>query len=105
MQQVERLLVAAQGNRFEALVALAVATGLRWGEVSALRWADIGGLSLYETYSIVMGCRDSLGAPVPARNGLILNVKRCPGAPAWASRRSSSPRTASQEAAENERDT
>jgi integrase len=39
--EVERLLKVAKGSQYEALVALTVATGLRWGEVSGLRWGDI----------------------------------------------------------------
>jgi integrase len=40
-EQAIRLLQAAKGNRFEALLTLALATGMRRGELLALRWADI----------------------------------------------------------------
>src|SRR3954453_7193080 len=39
--EVRRLLTAAAGTRFEAAVVLAVVTGMRLGEVFALRWSDI----------------------------------------------------------------
>jgi integrase len=40
-EQALQLLQAAKGDRFEALLTLAVATGMRRGELLALRWADI----------------------------------------------------------------
>jgi integrase len=40
-EQAIQLLQAAKGDRFEALLTLAVATGMRRGELLALRWADI----------------------------------------------------------------
>ncbi|MFZ0995776.1 MAG: tyrosine-type recombinase/integrase [Candidatus Dormiibacterota bacterium] len=40
-EQARRLLEAAQGDRFEALYVLAVTTGLRQGELLALRWRDV----------------------------------------------------------------
>jgi integrase len=36
-----KLLQAAQGHRFEAIIALAVTLGLRRGEVLGLRWVDV----------------------------------------------------------------
>lgn len=39
--QAARLLAAAQGDRHEALYAVAVALGLRQGEVLGLRWGDV----------------------------------------------------------------
>lgn len=39
--QVRQLLAAAEGNRLDALYVLAVAAGLRQGELLALRWADV----------------------------------------------------------------
>ncbi|HKE98815.1 MAG TPA: tyrosine-type recombinase/integrase [Actinomycetes bacterium] len=39
--QVRALLTAAARHRFEALFVLAVTTGMRQGELMALRWADI----------------------------------------------------------------
>lgn len=41
VDEVQRLLVTAQGMRFEALIVLAVLTGMRQGELLALRWADV----------------------------------------------------------------
>ena len=40
-EQVARLLDAAAGDRLEALYVLAVSTGLREGELLALRWANL----------------------------------------------------------------
>lgn len=39
--QVRQLLIAAQGDRYEALYHLAVTTGLRQGELLGLKWVDI----------------------------------------------------------------
>jgi integrase len=39
--EVQRLLAAAEGHRLEALFVLAVATGLRQGELFGLQWPDI----------------------------------------------------------------
>ena len=40
-EQAQALLEAAIGNRFEALYVLALATGMRQGELLALRWRDV----------------------------------------------------------------
>ncbi len=37
----ERIMAAAQGTFFEVLAALAIATGMRRGEILALRWSDL----------------------------------------------------------------
>jgi integrase len=39
--QVRNLLLAAKGSRYEALYQLAVATGMRQGELLGLRWSDL----------------------------------------------------------------
>jgi integrase len=39
--QVARLLAAVKGDRLEALYVLAVTTGMRQGELLALRWSDV----------------------------------------------------------------
>lgn len=41
LQQIHRLLSAAQGHRLEALFTLALATGIRRGELLALKWQDL----------------------------------------------------------------
>ncbi len=41
VEQAERLIECAKGRRYEALFSLALGTGLRWGELAGLRWADI----------------------------------------------------------------
>jgi integrase len=40
-QEVRRLFAAAQPSRYEAVIYLAVLTGLRLGELFALRWSDL----------------------------------------------------------------
>lgn len=40
-QQIQQFLDAAEGHRLEALFVLALATGLRRGELLALKWQDI----------------------------------------------------------------
>lgn len=40
MEQAHRLLTAARGHRLEALFTLALATGMRRGELLALKWQD-----------------------------------------------------------------
>jgi integrase len=41
VEQVHRVLDAAEGPPREALIAVAVSTGMRKGELLALRWADV----------------------------------------------------------------
>jgi integrase len=40
-EQARRLLKAAEGDRFEALYVIALTTGMRLGELLALKWADV----------------------------------------------------------------
>jgi integrase len=40
-EQAQRLLEAAKGHRLEALLTVALATGMRKGELLALRWEDV----------------------------------------------------------------
>jgi len=40
-EQAKALLVAVQGKKLEALLTLAIATGMREGEILGLRWGDI----------------------------------------------------------------
>ena len=41
MQQIRQLLIASHGHRLEALFILALATGMRRGELLALKWQDL----------------------------------------------------------------
>ncbi|HEX4204355.1 MAG TPA: site-specific integrase, partial [Ktedonobacteraceae bacterium] len=41
LEQAQNLLVVAHGHRREAFIALALTTGMRHGELAALRWDDI----------------------------------------------------------------
>src|SRR5918992_5803917 len=40
-EEASRLLSAAEGTRDEALITLALRTGMRQGELAALRWEDV----------------------------------------------------------------
>jgi integrase len=46
------ILAAFQGHRLEALVTVAIGTGLRLGELLGLRWADVSGGTLRVTGSV-----------------------------------------------------
>jgi integrase len=65
-EQVRTLLKTAQGDRLEALYALAITTGLRQGELFGLRWQDVdmgtGRLSVRQTLTTPKGGR-RLGPP------------------------------------------
>ncbi len=64
--QVKQLLQAARGDNLECLYVLAIATGMRQGELLGLRWGDIdfdsGTLSVKRTLSDVAGYL-SIGEP------------------------------------------
>ena len=57
--QAQRLLEVARGHRFEALLTVALITGMRRGELLALRWQDIdidtGSLQVRRTVSRIRG--------------------------------------------------
>lgn len=58
---VERVLAAASGDRLEAVVALAVSTGMRRGEILALRWSDLDAdFSLLQVRRTLQPTRDGL---------------------------------------------
>ncbi len=40
-EEVRTLLAAVRGDRWEALIAVALATGMRFGELLGLRWSDV----------------------------------------------------------------
>jgi integrase len=58
-EQAQRLLEAAKGHRFEVLLALALTTGMRHGELLGLHWQDInfdnGTLQVRRSVSRVRG--------------------------------------------------
>jgi len=58
-EQAQKLLEAAQGHRLEALLTVALVTGMRRGELLALRWQDINfddkSLQVHRTVSLVRG--------------------------------------------------
>jgi integrase len=39
--EAKRLIAAASGNRYEALVVLGITSGARWGELAGLQWRDL----------------------------------------------------------------
>jgi integrase len=59
-EEASRLISAAEGTRDEALITLALRTGMRQGELAALRWEDLG---LSEKGSVTSP------PPRPARSG------------------------------------
>jgi integrase len=69
VEQARALLAAAAGNRFEALFVLAVKTGMRRGELLALRWEDVDlDKGVLQVRSTLRRTRDGLtfGAPKTA---------------------------------------
>jgi integrase len=40
-EQIQQLLIAEEGHRNETLYYLAIATGLRQGEILGLKWTDV----------------------------------------------------------------
>ncbi|MGD0882271.1 MAG: site-specific integrase, partial [Acidimicrobiales bacterium] len=59
VEEVQKLLEASRGVRFEAAFVLLVETGMRLGELLGLRWEDVdleaGQLSIYQTLSTLDG--------------------------------------------------
>jgi integrase len=57
--QVKHLLKCAKNNPYEAFFVVAIGTGMRWGEIAALRWSDIdlnaGTLQVQRTLSQARG--------------------------------------------------
>ena len=58
-EQAQKLLEVARGHRFEALLTVALVTGMRRGELLALRWQDIDlerrSLQVRRTVSLIHG--------------------------------------------------
>jgi integrase len=67
VEQAQQLLQSAQGTMFEPFIALAVAVGVRHGELLALRWQDIdfaqGTLSIHHTLTQTEDYRFVVGDP------------------------------------------
>jgi integrase len=90
-----RLLAACQGDPFGPFVMLALATGLRRGELLALRWEDIGPDSLRVDASMAVAAkggyeraepktrrsRRTVGLPALARDALALQRAASDGSP------------------------
>lgn len=67
VEQAKKLLAAAHGSRLEALLLVAVTTGMRRGELVALRWSDVdlekGTLQIRHTLSRISGMGFVEGEP------------------------------------------
>ena len=80
-QETRRMLEAARGDRLEALYVLAVHTGMRQGELLALKWQDVdlgaGTLQVRRTLSIT---KDSptFNRPRPRRAAVVSDSPRPP---------------------------
>lgn len=65
--EIERLLAAAEGTEFAALIALAIATGIRRGEALALKWPSVdlaaGTITITENARFQPGAGVVYGAP------------------------------------------
>jgi integrase len=67
VEQARMLLAAAAGHRFEALIVLAVKTGMRQGELLALRWQDV---------DLVRGVLQVRGSLRRTRQGLVIGTPK-----------------------------
>jgi len=71
-EQAHALLRAARGERLEALYTLAITTGMRQGELLALKWEDVdletGILQVRRTLSTATGGGFRFGAPKTAKS-------------------------------------
>jgi integrase len=71
-EQAQAFLAAARGTRLEALYVLAISTGMREGELLALRWRDVdleaGALEMRGTLQGITGEGFSLGPPKTPRS-------------------------------------
>lgn len=79
LEDVHKLLTAAIGHRYEALIVLAIHTGMRWGELGGLSWGDVdldkgevdvrrSQVEFYDA-SFPMGQRTRLKLDVPKTTG------------------------------------
>jgi integrase len=57
VDEAKRLLEAAEGDRFHALITLGLTSGARWGELTALTWdrIDLGTRTMHITRTLVKG--------------------------------------------------
>ncbi len=78
LQQSRALLEAARGDRLEALYVLAITTGMREGELLALRWRDVdldaGALQVRGTLVHLTGEGYHIGPPKTARSRRRLDI-------------------------------
>jgi integrase len=79
LDEVHKLLAAADGHQYEALIVLAIHTGMRWGELAGLSWGDVDFDSdiIYVRRSQAEFYDPNL--PMGQRTRLILDVPKTPG--------------------------
>jgi integrase len=79
-EQVRRLLDAVRGDRLEALYVLAVTTGMRQGELLALRWRDVdlerGTVQVSATLRYVSGGTFTFDPPKTEKSQRLLPLSR-----------------------------
>jgi len=85
--QVRELLDVARGDRLEALYVLAVTTGMRQGELLALRWRDVdlahGTLQVRTTLQYTKDRGYFLGAPKTKQSRSMTSCSPTPSASPW----------------------
>jgi len=88
IEQARTLLAVAAGNRFEALLILALKTGMRRGELLALRWKNVDlDKGVPQVRGTLRRTREGLriGTPksagIPARGGAVSYLGGDPSAP------------------------
>jgi integrase len=72
-EQAKKLLEVAKGSRLEALLTLALLTGMQRGELLALRWADI---NLEEAHLLVNHTVNRIGKRLQSEASLRTTRKR-----------------------------
>jgi integrase len=79
VEEARRLLVAAKGDRYEAVYVLAITAGLRIGEILGLRWEDVdldaGTVTIFRTISDPGGRRQE-GPPKTASSRRTIYLSR-----------------------------
>jgi integrase len=76
-QQVMKFLEATQGSRYHPLYYLALTSGMRPGELIALRWEDVSGLVIHvrRSVSLVKG-KAELGGPKTKHSNRLVDIPK-----------------------------
>lgn len=69
--EIAAILTAAQGHRLGLLFRLAIGTGMRQGELLALRWEDLSGNAIHVSRTITS---DGVGPPKSARGNRVIDL-------------------------------